>query len=192
MIAFLYGQTEYSMLKNSIHLKDYVTKAKEYGYQMLSITDDNLRGHYKFYNLCIENGIKPLIGLELKENDFKILLYAYNKEGYKNLLKISSKKEINNIFLKDIKDYTKGLYAVLVGNPEYYFEIKDMFDYLALGVQEDDIDVYNFSLKNDIIALPILNTCYLYKEERIVYEALCKIGNNKIRKGNLYLKNKEE
>ncbi len=192
MIAFLYGQTEYNMLKNSIHLKDYITKAKEYGYEMLSITDENLRGHYKFYNLCLENDIKPLVGLEIKENDFNILLYAYNKKGYQNILKISSLKELGEFSINNIKDLTDGVYAVLVGDPEFYFELKNTFKNLALGVSEEDIDVYNFALKHDVVAFPIANTCYLYKDERIVYEALSKIGNNKIKKGNLYLKNKEE
>ncbi len=192
MIAFLYGQSEYNMLKNSIHLNDYVTKAKEYGYKMLSITDDNLRGHYKFYNLCIQNDIKPLIGLEIKENDFNILCYAYNSEGYRNLLRISSKKELGTLNINNIGDLTNGIYAILIGNPEFYYELNGVFKNLALGVSESDVDVYNFSLKHDIKILPIANTCYLYKEERIVYEALSKIGNNNIKKGDLHLKTKEE
>ena len=70
MIGFLYGQTEYNILKSAMRLEDYVNKAKLYGYKALSITDHNMYGHYKFYNLCLKNGIKPLIGVELYYKSF--------------------------------------------------------------------------------------------------------------------------
>ena len=33
MIGFLYGQTEYNILKSAMRLEDYVNKAKLYGYK---------------------------------------------------------------------------------------------------------------------------------------------------------------
>ena len=65
MIGFLYGQTEYNILKSAMRLEDYVNKAKLYGYKSLSITDHYKYGHYKFYNLCLKNGIKQVIGVEI-------------------------------------------------------------------------------------------------------------------------------
>lgn len=192
MIAFLYGQTEYNMLKNSIHLDDYIKKASDCGYKLLSITDSNMAGHYKFYCKCLDKGIKPLIGLEVELDDFNLLLYAYNMEGYSNLCRISSLKETTGLSLKDLYQNNKGIYFVLVGNPEYYYDLKEDIEYLAIGVSSTDIDAYNFCQKNSIIAFPIQNTCYLEQNERIVYEALCKIGNNTIREGDLYFKAKDE
>lgn len=95
MIGFLYGQTEYNILKSAMRLEDYVNKAKLYGYKSLSITDHNMYGHYKFYNLCLKNGIKPLIGVELYYKSFddkkdKIIVYALNDTGYMEILKLSS------------------------------------------------------------------------------------------------------
>ena len=71
------------MLDNTIKLPDLIEKAKEYGYQALSITDPNMHGVYKFYELCKKNNIKPIIGLEaVIESRFsvvtKILLYCKN------------------------------------------------------------------------------------------------------------------
>ena len=193
MISFLYGQTEYNMLKNSIHLADYISVSKKYGYSMLSITDDNMAGNYKFYKLCKKNDILPLIGLEISLNDINILLYALDNLGYSNLCNISSLKECNGVVnIEDLYKYQKGIYFILVGNIEYYFDIKDNIDNLAIGVQYNDINAFNFAKKHDIMAFPISETCYLYSNERIVYETLCKIGNNKIKDGDLYLKNQDE
>ena len=46
MIGFLYGQTEYNILKSAIRLDDYLNMAKLYAYKALSISDHNMYGHY--------------------------------------------------------------------------------------------------------------------------------------------------
>ena len=40
MKGFLYGQTEYNMLKNSARLNDYLDSAVAHGFDFLSLTDD--------------------------------------------------------------------------------------------------------------------------------------------------------
>ena len=107
MASFLYGQTEYNLLKNSIHLDDYVKKASEYGYKALSITDSNLYAHYKFYNLCKNYKIKPIIGLEINLSLYnkKILAYALDNNGYKNLCRLSTRLMKNtDISYEDFKN----------------------------------------------------------------------------------------
>ena len=54
MIGFVYGQTEYSILENAIHMDDYINHAVENGFSFLTISDLNLHGHYKFYRKCKE------------------------------------------------------------------------------------------------------------------------------------------
>ena len=95
MLGFMYGQTEYSILENAIHLENYVKHGVENGFSFLTITDSNMHGHFKFFNLCKEHHIKPVIGLRVKINtsigkDNCVLLYAKNKKGYQNLLEIST------------------------------------------------------------------------------------------------------
>mgnify|MGYP003316878295 CR=1 FL=1 len=102
MKGFLYGQTEYNLLNNSIHLNDYINYALESSFTFLSITDKNLHGSYKFYIECVKNNIKPIIGLELRYKDDDnyesvILAYAKNNIGYKNLLKLSTYKNTNEL-----------------------------------------------------------------------------------------------
>ena len=46
MKGFLYGQTEYNLLNNSIHFNDNINYAKNNGFTFLSITDKNLYGSF--------------------------------------------------------------------------------------------------------------------------------------------------
>ena len=84
-----------------------------------AITDNgNMYGVIEFYNKCVENGIKPIIGCEiyLAENDHKIktpqnkryyhlILLAKNNNGYKNLVKIVSKAYIEGYYYKPRIDF---------------------------------------------------------------------------------------
>jgi len=75
-------------------LKAIVLKAKAMGFKALAITDHgNMAGCWKFFNECISNGIKPIIGMEAyvinhpddKKSRHAVLL-AKNYEGYKQLM----------------------------------------------------------------------------------------------------------
>ena len=61
----LHNHTEYSFLDGAIRIKDLVAKAKEFGMPALAITDHGgMFGVVEFYNTCMQNGIKPIIGFE--------------------------------------------------------------------------------------------------------------------------------
>ena len=98
MKGFLYGQTEYNLLRNTIHLNDYIQTAKKHSFSFLSLTDRHLYGCYKFYRFCKQEKIKPIIGLEIEYMDDDaqssfVLVYATDDEGYKELVKISTELE---------------------------------------------------------------------------------------------------
>ena len=150
MKGFLYGQTEYNLLNNSIHLNDYINKAKESHFTFLSITDKNLYGSYKFYNECKKSNIKPIIGLELKYKDDDnyesiVLAYAKDNNGYKNLLKLSTFKNTNELtnVLETLVKYQEGLAYVFVLDKsiiERYFISKA---YKELDYKLDEISNLN-------------------------------------------------
>ena len=200
MIGFLYGQTEYNMLKSAMRLSDYVKKAKLYGYEALSITDHNMYGHYKFYHLCQENSIKPIIGLELNlkaldEKEDKIIAYALNNIGYVELLKISSMDKLENkIFTLDELSKYKNVIFITTFNSEWYRQ--NNFKYLldnynkldnwGLGlsfagqslINQSNL-LYNFGLQNNIKMYPLSPTLYNEAEDYDAYEALSLIANEK-------------
>ena len=83
-------KTNYSLLTSLIDIKKLIVKCKKLNYNAVSITDDNMFGVMEFYKECINNNIKPIIGLSIKINDYELLLYAKNYNGYQNLCFISS------------------------------------------------------------------------------------------------------
>ena len=209
MKGFLYGQTEYNLLDNSIRLNDYIALAKKCSFTFLSITDKNLYGSYKFYNECKKNNIKPIIGLELPCKDFDnfsttFLAYAKNNEGYKNLLKLSTYKNTNEIvdYLSLFKQYNKGLKYVMVldrsiierlytakSYNELDTRIKELnqledfyvgYSYTnKFGMKDFYKEVVSFIKAKKISTVPLHNTRYLLDEDKIVYEALKQIDGKK-------------
>lgn len=210
MKGFLYGQTEYNILNNSIHLDDYISKALENGFDFLSITDNNLFGCYKFYQACLKNNIKPIIGLEVEyidEDNFPsvIILYALNNKGFKNLLKISTLLKTNPKpnGLDFMDNYKEDLAVISVFNDSIfsrYFTAKcfSEINNLISGYNQkynfyigysftnrlDKINIneefLNF-LAKDIRVLPIHNCRYLINKDTIVYEALTQIANHPVK-----------
>lgn len=67
------------------------------------ITDVIWFGVMEFYKTMLKYDIKPIIGLEVKINDYSILLYAENYKGYQNLCYICSNEKTIQI-LKENSD----------------------------------------------------------------------------------------
>lgn len=106
----LYTITSYSLLQSTIRINEYVREAKKLGYHTLAITDKNvLSGAAEFYRICMDEKIQPIIGLNLtylfEERYYELLLYAKDAVGYQQLIKLSSKKMIQeNIELHEINE----------------------------------------------------------------------------------------
>ncbi len=114
----LYMQTEYSFLNSLIRIKGLDQILQEYEYDACAITDDNMCGVIKFYNMCKNYHIKPLIGYRLTIHyanfDSVLLLYAMNEIGYHNLMQICTMSSLNkNLELKDITEYTYGVLCII-------------------------------------------------------------------------------
>ncbi len=124
----LHNHTEYSLLDGLARLEDMVAQAKELGFTSLAMTDHgNMYATIKFYKLCKDAGIKPIIGCELYvarnmhekgqgNNDYNhLILLAKNETGYKNLIKIVTASYLEGFYYKprtDIKlleKYSEGL-----------------------------------------------------------------------------------
>lgn len=207
MKGFLYGQTEYNILKSSVRLLSYVKEAKRCGFDFLSITDSNMHASYKFYTLCEEYGIKPIIGLEyeVKEEDnsySKVLLYAKNNDGYKNLLKITTNVKTNDIdSIENVKEFKDNLYYIFVFNDsfierlfikkeysildEYLDTIKELNGYIGISYINKPshtkvIKAFVEYIKTkEVKTIMVHHLKYLKSEDSIIYEALTAINGNK-------------
>lgn len=210
MKGFLYGQTEYNLLNNSIHLKDYIEIAKAHSFTFLSITDKNLHGSYKFYQECLSNDIKPIIGIEITYIDddsfkSKLLAYALDKEGYKNLLKISTYLATHEepYGLEFLEPYHKGIAFISVYNESmierlHYSkamnelkikleQLNSYFDFYVGYSYTNRLDRLNSNQEIGTIAkelgirtLPLHNCRYLRAEDKIIYEALTQISGTSV------------
>jgi DNA polymerase-3 subunit alpha len=94
--AHLHVHSHYSLLGALPKIPQLVARAKAQGCTALALTDlGNLYGAIEFYKECKSAGLKPIIGLEAAlgegpstslRTSARILLYAENETGYKNLL----------------------------------------------------------------------------------------------------------
>ncbi len=132
----------YSLLSSTIRVNELVDKMKDLKFSYAAIADQSMYASIKFYLQCEAKGLKPIIGLELVIEDNPFLLYAKNYSGFKNLMKISSTKEIaGKVKFEFIKDNSQGLVFVSRGNyllnPEKYLTF-DLFLGLELEQLEDE------------------------------------------------------
>ncbi|SDI04718.1 DNA polymerase III catalytic subunit, DnaE type [Pseudobutyrivibrio sp. 49] len=117
----LHTHTEYSLLDGSNKIKSYVAKCKASGMTAAAITDHgNMYGVTKFYDECMAQGVKPIIGCEVyvapgsrfdremvKGDDryYHLILLAENKVGYHNLIKIVSAGYVDGFYYKPRVDF---------------------------------------------------------------------------------------
>ena len=131
----LHVHTHYSLLDGACRIPDLVKRAKELGMGSIAITDHGcMFGVIEFFNECKKEGIKPILGMEAYmapgdrrdrstpggsagEAAYHLLLLAENREGYQNLLKLSSIAYREGFYYKPridkevLREFSKGLIA---------------------------------------------------------------------------------
>jgi DNA polymerase-3 subunit alpha len=143
MIDFvhLHVHTDYSLTDGAAQIKPLVERARELNMKALAITDHgNMFGVIQFFNTCTKDKdgkrlppdkyIKPIIGCEFyvaggsrskkagtEEGNryYHLILLAKNEQGYKNLVKLSSRSYIEGFYYKPridtelLEEYHEGL-----------------------------------------------------------------------------------
>lgn len=170
----LHVHTTYSVLDAYGTPEMMVEKAKELGLDAIALTEHgNTSSHVKLQKAAKKHGIKPIYGIELymvediednQQKKYHITVLAKNKEGYQNLLTLSTLAYEEDHFyyqptidLKDLFSYQAGL-IVLSGcqsgilsqmaiNGENYETIKALantmnanIDHFYLEIQPLDLD----------------------------------------------------
>lgn len=130
----LHTHSHYSLLSALPKIPDLVARAKALGMNALALTDNgNLYGTIEFYKECIDEGIKPIIGVDAymavrshtdKQSGIdnkwsRIVLLAKNEDGYKNLIRIVTTGHLEGFYYKPRIDHTvlsayrEGIIAII-------------------------------------------------------------------------------
>lgn len=115
--------SDYSIMQSLIKLDDFFDFCKINDISGAALCDDNLSGAIEFYNLSKKNNIKPCIGLSLNVENKFFSLYAVNYEGYLNLIKINSLKEMGELNFLNLKKFCSNI--ILVVDLCYMFDVQN-------------------------------------------------------------------
>jgi DNA polymerase-3 subunit alpha len=110
----LHLHTEYSLLDGATRISEVVRFAKAHDMPACAITDHGVMyGSIEFYKTAKEEGLKPIIGNEFYVVDgdihkkdasnkdlFHLVLLAKDREGYKNLAKLTSISHVEGFYYK--------------------------------------------------------------------------------------------
>ena len=135
MFTSLYVKTNYSLLSSLVSIDNLILYAVEHKLSALAICDDNMTSTKIFYDKCIKNNIKPIIGLDLKYNNSNILMYAKNFIGYQSLIKLSTISSERDITITDLETYNNDVVVVLPYKDfALYNELTRLYNNLYIGV----------------------------------------------------------
>jgi len=115
----LHVHSNFTFGDGASHIDDLILEAKRRRMTSLAITDkDGLYGAIRFYEAAKKEGIKPIIGVELKlSSGYSLILIAKNKRGYSNLCHLISKMHLSSddepiLDINILEKYSKDLFAL--------------------------------------------------------------------------------
>lgn len=130
----LYIKTNYSLLSSLIDIDSLIKYAKDKQLPYISIVDNNMYGVIEFYQKCLKNNLKPIIGLDIIIDNQTVLLYAKNYEGYQSLMKISTIQSERPLTLLDIEKHYLSLIVILpCSSINLYKNLLKIFPDLYIG-----------------------------------------------------------
>lgn len=115
----LHVHSHYSLLDGLPKIDQYIKKLQQFEMHTAALTDHgNMYGAVDFYNEAKGAGIKPIIGLEaylalnkmtdkrprIDDDYFHFTLLAKDYDGYKNLMKITSRAHVEGFYYKPRAD----------------------------------------------------------------------------------------
>lgn len=206
-------RTSYSLLKSLVRIPEYIKRAQENGVNKLGIMDENvLYGAIEFYQTAKKAGIQAIIGMSLSytaddEKEYWLDLIAKDLIGYRQLMKLSSKKQIEkNIGLSDILPDLSNILVIFSDTSEFVKYARDNFTQCQRWVEQfKEFDCY-FGIESTIdsfltdtatqLGLPLFalkEVRYFDAQDELAYQAACAIIEQRVlhleeieRTGTLY------
>lgn len=116
----LHNHTHHSLLDGLTKVDELVSAVKKMGMDAVAVTDHGtMSGSIEFYKSANDQGVKPIIGMEayvaarsrhdrdpVKDKArYHLILLAMNETGYKNLMALSSKANLEGFYYKPRIDH---------------------------------------------------------------------------------------
>lgn len=129
----LHNHTHHSLLDGLSKVEELVARVKELGMEACAMTDHGtMSGTVEFYKAAKDAGVKPIIGMEAyvaarsrfdrdpakDKARYHLILLAMNETGYKNLMYLSTKANLEGMYYKPridrelLEKYNEGLIAL--------------------------------------------------------------------------------
>ena len=158
--------SDYSLLHSSLKIKDLIKSAKEKGFNSLGIAElNNMFSTIEFYETCKKNEIKPIIGsdvlIQREGNLSRVVLVAMNKQGYDNLMYLSSisylyHMKINQAIIpyEEIVNNQDGIAIILsmleseIGKSLNFLDEKNAYNFPSIEKAKTIADIYKKDFKN--------------------------------------------
>ncbi len=130
-------KSDYSILKSLIKINDLIPYLVKNNISNCAILDDNLFSMMEFYNACISNNIKPIIGLDVILNDKHVYLFSKDYDGYRGLLKLNTLIQERDLSVYDLKQYSKNIVLVVPYNSIELYNELDFYDTRYISYTND-------------------------------------------------------
>ena len=157
-------KTDYEMLSSLIKIEDLINYAQKNDIDTIGVTDSNLFSFMEFYNKCKKNGIKPIVGIDIELDNKKFILYARNFNGYVELCKIVSEKNVNKLSFEYLIKHSSNLICVCFKEDYEFF--KEMYDKVYVRYYTDNELKEALIITNNVL---YMNEVLCYKESDYEY-----------------------
>jgi DNA polymerase-3 subunit alpha len=207
--------TAYSIFAGTATPKKWIQQAKELGYTAFSFTDrSTMAGSIQLQKQCDEHGLHPIHGMDVyltatnekneanKQPLGRILLYAKNETGFKNLIKINNLSHDRSkegffyyrarVPLQALIENMEGIICVVAEEIAHKIDGKTI-NYLKMCFNEDfyiglnplvDLEAFKARVFHDtnFQYLPVFNAIHPFEGNDHLIDALIKMdtGTNKV------------
>ncbi|MFG0257946.1 MAG: DNA polymerase III subunit alpha [Phycisphaerales bacterium JB043] len=132
--AHLHLHTEYSLLDGGNRIDKLIARVRDLGMDAVAVTDHgNLHGAVSFYEKARAAGVRPILGCEayvapgsrhdrtrtgVMDGGFHLVLLAETNEGWRNLMRLSSRAYVEGFYYKPridrelLEEWSDGLIAI--------------------------------------------------------------------------------
>ena len=81
----MFIQSDYSLLKSKLFIKDAISIVKEKGFKKIVLSDTNFSALLEFYYASKKADLEPVFALQAEYTGVKYLFIAHNKKGLEEL-----------------------------------------------------------------------------------------------------------